>query len=93
MAGVAAAKARAWRCDGVVQNILQAFAADAGRSVFEKFGAEFVVEADGFEEMAIAIAGDGGDAHAREDFAQAGFDGDAILGGAAGFQIFGKLHR
>ena len=54
--------------------------------VFKEFFANFVVQADGFEQMAIAIARDGGNSHARENFAQPGFDGNRDNLRAAGFQ-------
>src|SRR5580692_7062429 len=81
------------RVNAGLENVVEASAAQAGRSVFEKVLADFFIEADGFEQVAVAIARNRGNSHARENFAQPGFDGNAIAYGAAGFQILRQLHR
>lgn len=73
------------RVNAGVENVVEASTAQAGGGVFEKFLADFFIEADGFEQVAIAIARNRGNSHARENFAQPGFDGNAVTYGAAGF--------
>src|SRR4029077_9340525 len=77
----------------VGEEIVQGFLAGIISGVFENFGTEIVGETHDFKEMAVAITGEGGDAHARENFAQAGVDGRAGFLHAARFQRFGKLIR
>ena len=81
------------RDDARLKNVVEVLAAEARGGIFEKFLANFFVEADGFKQMAIAIARDRGNSHAREHFAQAGFDRDAIFRRAARLQVLREFHR
>src|SRR5580704_19350182 len=81
------------RKDARLENVVEAPAAETRGGIFEKVLANIFIQTDGFEEMAIAIARHRGNAHARENFAQPGFDRDAITYCAARFQILRKLHR
>ena len=73
------------------EEIVERFLAGKIGGVFENFGAEMFGEADDFKEMAVAIAGQGGDAHAGENFSETGVDGGAGFFEAAGFERLGKF--
>ena len=68
-----------------------AFLAGIIGGILEGFSTELFREADDLKKMAVAIAGQGGDAHAGENFSQAGIDGEAGFFGAAGFEGLGKF--
>src|ERR1700691_6121767 len=71
--------------EGVAQNAGEVFAAEGSVSVFEERVEDVVVESHRFEKVTVSIAADGGDAHARDNFAQAGFDSRAVARGAPRF--------
>ena len=73
------------------KKIVERFLAGKIGGVFENFRAKMLGEADDFKEMAVAIAGEGGDTHARKNFSQAGVHGGAGFFGAAGFEGLGKF--
>ena len=84
-------KSRRVHADVIGEKIVERFRAGVIGSIFEEIGAEIFGEADDFKEMAVAIARERGNAHAGENFSQAGSDGDAHAVGAAGFEGFGKF--
>ncbi len=75
------------------EEIVERFLAGIISGVFKDFGAELLGETNDLEEMAVAVAGQSGDAHAGENFSQAGIDGRAGFFHAARFEGFRKLVR
>ena len=73
------------------KEIVQRFLARIIRSVFKHFRAKIFGETHDLKEMAIAIASQGGDAHACENFSQAGIDGRTGFFQATRFKGFRKL--
>src|SRR5260370_42235092 len=57
------------------EEIVQGFLTRIISGVFKNLRAEMLGKTDDFKEMAVAITGQSGDAHAREHFAKAGIDG------------------
>ena len=77
----------------VFEEAFKGLAAQRGGGVIEEIVHNRFIQPDGFEQMAVAIARDRRDAHAREHFAQPGFHGHAILCSAARLQCFGEFQR
>src|SRR5260370_28267584 len=77
----------------ICEKIVERFHAGIIGGILEKFRAELLRETDDFKEMAVAITRKSGDAHAGENFSQAGIDGSVGFFSAAGFQGLGKLIR
>ena len=77
----------------VREEAVQRFLAGKVGGVFEEFGAQLLGEPDHFKQMAVAIAGQRGNAHAGKNFAQAGVHRDAHLFRTAGLERFGELVR
>ena len=75
----------------IQEKIVQRFLARKISGIFKHFSAEILGEAHDLKEMAVAITGQGGDTHARENFAQPGIDGRTGFFQATRFKGFRKL--
>ena len=75
----------------VREKIVESLGTRVVGGVFEEIGAEIFGETDDFKEMAVAIARQGGNAHAGENFAKARGDRDAHAVCPTGFEGLGKF--
>src|ERR1700694_4326858 len=75
------------------EEIVQRLLARIVGSVFKYFRAQILGETHDLKEMAVAITGKRGDAHARENLAQPGIDGRTGFFHTARFKGFRKLIR
>ncbi len=75
----------------VREEIVERFLTGIIGGVFKHLRTEMLGKTDDFKEMAVAITGQGGDAHAREDFAQTGIDSCVGPFRAARFERLRKL--
>ena len=77
----------------IFQQAGERLSAQNASGIFENFRTERGVEADDFEELAVAIAGHGRDAHASHHLAQALFQSEAVAGDTIGPQGDRLLER
>src|SRR5713226_1493860 len=70
----------------VGEEIVETFLAGEISGILEELRADFFLEADNLEKIAVAIAGHGRDAHARENFSEPGVDGENDLIHSTGFE-------
>ncbi len=73
------------------EKIIESFRARVVSGIFKKLGAEIPGKADDFKKMAIAIAREGGNAHAGENFSKPGRDCGTHAVCAAGLDGLGKV--
>src|SRR5690606_8168713 len=68
----------------VVLKVLEVGALDAAHRTLEAEVHDLVMEADDLEQLRAAVAGDGGDAHLRDDLVQALVDALAVVAAQLG---------
>src|SRR5271154_3639514 len=56
--------------NAIFQQFVESFTTESAARVFEELGAQLFVETYGFKELAVAVAGNRRNAHARHHFAQ-----------------------
>src|SRR6266566_3415147 len=86
-----AGKRRFMQTEIIGEEIVQRFLTGIISSVFKNFGTELLGETHDLKKMAVAIAGQRGDAHTGENFSQARIDGRADFFRSARFKGFRKL--
>src|SRR5947207_15159490 len=74
----------------VFKNLLQRYGARNVSGALEEFLAKLAVQSNGFEQLAIAIAGDGGNSHPRQDFLKTGVNGLAKIRRPLRLMFLGK---
>src|SRR5580658_7078517 len=64
-------EARSMARDAIPQQIIKRYTAERSAGIFKELIAYLRIDPDGFENLAVAVAAHGRDAHARQHFAQA----------------------
>ncbi len=84
--GIFISKCRRMTLNAIFEKFVESFALESAARVFEEACPKFFVETDGFEELAVAIAGDGRNPHARHYLPQTLFYRETICSDAIGTQ-------